>query len=52
MHHSAEVMVGITKDRVHPLDDFMNRIWDGAIPGGTGRAGVIGAAVKLSIQPD
>ncbi|MGB3043938.1 MAG: sterol desaturase family protein [Xanthobacteraceae bacterium] len=33
VHHSAEVMVGITKDRVHPLDDFMNRIWDGVIPG-------------------
>lgn len=33
VHHSAEVMVGITKDRVHPLDDFMNRIWDGIIPG-------------------
>lgn len=33
VHHSAEVMVGITKDRVHPLDDFMNRIWDGLIPG-------------------
>jgi sterol desaturase/sphingolipid hydroxylase (fatty acid hydroxylase superfamily) len=26
VHHSAEVMVGITKDRVHPLDDLMNRI--------------------------
>ncbi|ESZ09199.1 sterol desaturase family protein [Mesorhizobium sp. M1060] len=33
VHHSAEVMVGITKDRVHPLDDLMNRIWDGVIPG-------------------
>ena len=29
VHHSAEVMVGITKDRVHPLDDIMNRVWDG-----------------------
>ncbi len=33
VHHSAEVMVGITKDRVHPLDDLMNRAWDGIIPG-------------------
>jgi sterol desaturase/sphingolipid hydroxylase (fatty acid hydroxylase superfamily) len=33
VHHSAEVMVGITKDRVHPLDEFMNRAWDGVIPG-------------------
>jgi sterol desaturase/sphingolipid hydroxylase (fatty acid hydroxylase superfamily) len=33
VHHSAEVMVGITKDRVHPLDEFMNRVWDGVIPG-------------------
>lgn len=33
VHHSAEVMVGITKDRVHPLDEVMNRIWDGVIPG-------------------
>jgi sterol desaturase/sphingolipid hydroxylase (fatty acid hydroxylase superfamily) len=33
VHHSAAVMVGITKDRVHPLDDLMNRIWDGVIPG-------------------
>ena len=28
VHHSAEVMVGITKDRVHPLDELMNRVWD------------------------
>lgn len=33
VHHSAEVMVGITKDRVHPLDEFLNRAWDGVIPG-------------------
>jgi len=33
VHHSAEVMVGVTKDRVHPLDDLMNRMWDGVIPG-------------------
>lgn len=33
VHHSAEVMVGTTKDRIHPLDDIMNRIWDGLITG-------------------
>jgi sterol desaturase/sphingolipid hydroxylase (fatty acid hydroxylase superfamily) len=33
VHHSAEVLVGITKDRVHPLDELMNRVWDGVIPG-------------------
>ena len=33
VHHSAEVMIGITKDRVHPLDELMNRAWDGVIPG-------------------
>lgn len=33
VHHSAEVLVGITKDRVHPLDDLMNRAWDGIIAG-------------------
>ncbi|HVY14992.1 MAG TPA: sterol desaturase family protein [Rhodopila sp.] len=33
VHHSAEVMVGVTKDRVHPLDELMNRWWDGLIPG-------------------
>lgn len=33
VHHSAEVLVGITKDRVHPLDEIMNRVWDGLIPG-------------------
>lgn len=33
VHHSAEVLVGITKDRVHPLDELMNRMWDGVIPG-------------------
>ncbi len=33
VHHSAEVLVGITKDRVHPLDNLMNRAWDGVIPG-------------------
>jgi len=35
VHHSAEVMVGVTKDRVHPLDEIMNRWWDGIIPGVT-----------------
>jgi sterol desaturase/sphingolipid hydroxylase (fatty acid hydroxylase superfamily) len=33
VHHSAEVMVGVTKDRVHPVDEIMNRWWDGIIPG-------------------
>ncbi len=33
VHHSAEVMIGLTKDRVHPLDELMNRAWDGVIPG-------------------
>jgi sterol desaturase/sphingolipid hydroxylase (fatty acid hydroxylase superfamily) len=33
VHHSAEVMVGVTRDRVHPLDEIMNRWWDGIIPG-------------------
>jgi sterol desaturase/sphingolipid hydroxylase (fatty acid hydroxylase superfamily) len=33
VHHSAEVMVGTTKDRVHPIDDIMNRVWDGMIAG-------------------
>lgn len=33
VHHSAEVLVGITKDRVHPLDDLMNRAWDGVVAG-------------------
>ncbi len=33
VHHSAEVMIGVTKDRVHPIDEIMNRWWDGIIPG-------------------
>jgi sterol desaturase/sphingolipid hydroxylase (fatty acid hydroxylase superfamily) len=33
VHHSAQVMVGVTKDRVHPVDEIMNRWWDGLIPG-------------------
>jgi len=33
VHHSAQLMVGVTKDRVHPLDEIMNRWWDGLIPG-------------------
>jgi len=33
VHHSAEVMVGVTKDRIHPIDDFINRIWDGFVVG-------------------
>ena len=33
VHHSAEVMVGVTQGRVHPLDDFMTHLWDGILPG-------------------
>jgi sterol desaturase/sphingolipid hydroxylase (fatty acid hydroxylase superfamily) len=33
VHHSAQVMIGVTKDRVHPIDEIMNRWWDGIIPG-------------------
>jgi sterol desaturase/sphingolipid hydroxylase (fatty acid hydroxylase superfamily) len=33
VHHSAEVMVGVTKDRIHPIDEIMNRWWDGALSG-------------------
>jgi sterol desaturase/sphingolipid hydroxylase (fatty acid hydroxylase superfamily) len=33
VHHSAQVMVGVTKDRVHPLDEILNRWWNGLIPG-------------------
>jgi sterol desaturase/sphingolipid hydroxylase (fatty acid hydroxylase superfamily) len=33
VHHSAQVMVGVTKDRIHPFDLIMNTWWDGLIPG-------------------
>src|SRR4051794_18498410 len=33
VHHSAEVLVGVTKDCIHPLDEIMNRLWDGLLPG-------------------
>lgn len=33
VHHSAQVMIGVTKDRVHPIDEIMNHWWDGLIPG-------------------
>ena len=33
VHHSAEVMVGVTKDRIHPIDDLMNAWWDGLFGG-------------------
>jgi sterol desaturase/sphingolipid hydroxylase (fatty acid hydroxylase superfamily) len=26
-------MIGVTKDRVHPIDELMNHWWDGLIPG-------------------
>src|SRR3954463_5084367 len=33
VHHSAEVLVGVTKDRVHPLEELLDRWWDGMLPG-------------------
>ena len=33
VHHSAEVLVGITKDRIHPIDEVLGRLWDGLLPG-------------------
>jgi sterol desaturase/sphingolipid hydroxylase (fatty acid hydroxylase superfamily) len=33
VHHSAEVMIGVTKDRVHPFDELMNHWWNGVLPG-------------------
>lgn len=33
VHHSAEVLVGVTKDRIHPVDEIMNRAWDGLVVG-------------------
>jgi len=33
VHHSAQVMVGVTAHRVHPIDELMNHWWDGLIPG-------------------
>jgi sterol desaturase/sphingolipid hydroxylase (fatty acid hydroxylase superfamily) len=33
VHHSAEVMVGVTQGRIHPLDDYMQHFWDALIPG-------------------
>ena len=27
------MLVGVTKDRIHPLDDILNRLWDGVLPG-------------------
>lgn len=33
VHHSAEVMVGVTQGRIHPVDDYMQHFWDGLIPG-------------------
>ena len=33
VHHSAEVLVGITKDRIHPIDEVLARLWDGVLPG-------------------
>jgi sterol desaturase/sphingolipid hydroxylase (fatty acid hydroxylase superfamily) len=33
VHHSAEVLVGTTKDRIHPIDYLMNHAWDALILG-------------------
>ncbi len=33
VHHSAEVMIGVTKDRIHPIDNVMNDVWDGLVVG-------------------
>jgi sterol desaturase/sphingolipid hydroxylase (fatty acid hydroxylase superfamily) len=33
VHHSAEVMIGLTKYRVHPVDDLVQRLWDGLVVG-------------------
>lgn len=33
VHQSAEVMVGTSKDRIHPINDVMNRVWDRLVAG-------------------
>ena len=33
VHHSAQRMVGFTKDRVHPIDEILSRWWNGLISG-------------------
>lgn len=33
VHHSAQVLVGVTKDRVHPVDEVLARVWTGMISG-------------------
>jgi sterol desaturase/sphingolipid hydroxylase (fatty acid hydroxylase superfamily) len=33
VHHSAQLLVGVTKDRVHPLDEILSRWWSGLISG-------------------
>jgi sterol desaturase/sphingolipid hydroxylase (fatty acid hydroxylase superfamily) len=33
VHHSAEVMVGTTKDRIHPVEDVVNALWNGIVQG-------------------
>lgn len=32
-HHSAQRMVGVTKDRVHPVEEILSRWWTGMISG-------------------
>ncbi len=31
--HSAEAMVGTSKGRMHPVDNIVNKAWDGRITG-------------------
>lgn len=33
VHHSAQLLVGVTKDRVHPVDEILSRAWTGVISG-------------------
>jgi sterol desaturase/sphingolipid hydroxylase (fatty acid hydroxylase superfamily) len=33
VHHSAELLVGVTRYRVHPIEVFMNKAWDGVVGG-------------------
>jgi sterol desaturase/sphingolipid hydroxylase (fatty acid hydroxylase superfamily) len=33
VHHSAQLLVGVTKDRVHPVDEIVSRWWGGLISG-------------------
>jgi sterol desaturase/sphingolipid hydroxylase (fatty acid hydroxylase superfamily) len=35
VHHSAQLLVGVTKDRVHPVDEILSRWWSGLLTGTT-----------------